>query len=196
MRYDKNQLTSNDIEYLSIVDENDNIIGKAPRTKIHEEGLLHREIHVWFVTQQEEIIFQHRAIDKDTYPDLLDATVGGHVEIGDSYYETALKEMEEETGVHARNDELHLIGKFKIRSEDSVTKMINNTFRVQYAFMYKGTVSDLRIEEGKAIGFEAWSINKLSNLSDDDKKKFISFIFSTEMLIILRKIKKLIHQVN
>lgn len=63
---------------------------KKPRENIHNQGLLHREIHVWFYTPKGEIIFQHRAKDKDTYPDLLDATVGGHVEINSDYENTAL----------------------------------------------------------------------------------------------------------
>ncbi|HZJ41249.1 MAG TPA: hypothetical protein VFD16_03225, partial [Candidatus Saccharimonadales bacterium] len=70
---------------LNIVDANDNIIGERERAEIHRLGLLHREIHVYFLTPDKKFIFQHRAKDKDSYPDLLDATVGGHVEIGDTY---------------------------------------------------------------------------------------------------------------
>ena len=70
---------------LNIVDENGEIIGENTRENIHNQGLLHREIHVWFYTPKGEIIFQHREKDKDTYPDLLDATVGGHVEIGSDF---------------------------------------------------------------------------------------------------------------
>ena len=86
-------------EYLEIVNENDEIIGKEIRKKVHQDGLLHREIHIWFITPNREIIFQHRAKDKDTYPDKLDATVGGHVDPGMLYDETAFKECEEETGI-------------------------------------------------------------------------------------------------
>ena len=69
-----------DSRKLNIVDENDQIIGEDTRENIHRKGLLHREIHVWFYTPKSEIVFQHRAKNKDTFPDLLDATVGGHVE--------------------------------------------------------------------------------------------------------------------
>jgi len=62
---------------LNIVDEEGNIVGEETRENIHKNGLLHREIHVWLYTPNREIIFQHRAKDKDTYPDLLDASVGG-----------------------------------------------------------------------------------------------------------------------
>ncbi len=141
---------------LSVVDKDDNIISQATRKEIHEKGLLHCEIHVWFVTPDGKIIFQHRVKDKDTFPDLLDATVGGHVEIDDSYKNTALKEMKEEAGIRGNPKDLHFIIKFAKRSEDPVTKTINNTIRAQYAYVYRGTISDLKIEEGKGLGFEAW----------------------------------------
>lgn len=35
---------------LNIVDESANIIGEETRENIHNQGLLHREIHVWFYT--------------------------------------------------------------------------------------------------------------------------------------------------
>ena len=73
---------NNQLELLEIINEHDEVIGLETRGKIHQDGLLHREIHVWFITPNGEIIFQHRAKDKDTYPDKLDATVGGHVEPG------------------------------------------------------------------------------------------------------------------
>ena len=41
--------------------------------------------------------------------DLLDATVGGHVEIGSDYENTALQELEEETGIKAEKNNLAFI---------------------------------------------------------------------------------------
>ncbi len=181
-----------DSRILEIVDENDRVIGQATRGEIHEKGLLHREIHIWFVTPKGEIVFQHRAKDKDTFPDLLDATVGGHVEPGDSYEKTAIKEMEEETGVIPNPADLHLILTLHKRSEDPATKTINNTIRAQYAYVYHGDVRDLKIEEGKALGFEARPIGSLGHLSDEDKKKFIYLILRPDMLDLFEKMKALI----
>ena len=65
------------VEMLEVVNEQDIVIGLESRSMIHQKGLLHREIHIWFITPEGEIIFQHRAKTKDTYPDKLDATVGG-----------------------------------------------------------------------------------------------------------------------
>lgn len=87
---------------LNVVDKNGAIIGEESRDVIHRNGLLHREVHVWLYTPDKELIFQHRAKDKETFPDLLDATAGGYVEIGDDWVTAALKELQEETGVQGR----------------------------------------------------------------------------------------------
>ncbi|KKP91971.1 MAG: Isopentenyldiphosphate isomerase [Parcubacteria group bacterium GW2011_GWA2_36_10] len=181
---------SNQLEILEVVDENDNVIGLETREKIHKEGLLHREIHVWFITSKGEIIFQHRAKNKDTYPDKLDATIGGHVEPNMSYEETAVKESKEETGIDINIDKLLFLAKMRKKSFDEVTKLTNNSIRSQYAYLYEGAISDLKIEEGKAIGFEAWKIDDLPDLSETDKKKFIELILKEEMLELFNKAKK------
>lgn len=176
-------------EFLEVVDENDNVVGLETREKIHREGLLHREIHVWFFTSNGEIIFQHRAKDKDTYPDLLDATVGGHVEPNMSYEETAIKECKEETGLDVDQKKLIFLVKMRRKSFDSATGRINNTIRNQYAYLYNSPIADLKIEQGKSEGFETWKIDDLSKLSEKEKKRFISFYISDEFLSLFNKIK-------
>ena len=43
-------------EMLEVVDENDIVIGIEPRARIHAEGLLHREIHLWLFTPVGDVI--------------------------------------------------------------------------------------------------------------------------------------------
>lgn len=183
---------SNLQEMLEVVDEDDNVIGLEPRLKVHQEGLLHREIHIWFVTPKGEIIFQHRSKNKDTYPDKLDATVGGHVDPKMSYQDTALKECKEETGIDINIDKLVFLAKIRTKSFDEVTKLTNSTIRSQYAYLYEGAISELQIEEGNSEGFEAWKIDDLPNLSENDRSKFIPAILGEEMIAIFGKAKKLL----
>jgi len=78
---------------IPIVDEKDNIIGEEERSVIHQKGILHREVHVWFITPDRKIIFQKRKLGQETYPGLLDATAGGHVDRReDSYKNSAERE--------------------------------------------------------------------------------------------------------
>ena len=182
----------NPLEMLEVIDDNDNVIGLETRVKVHKEGLLHREIHIWFITPKGEIVFQHRAKDKDTYPDKLDATVGGHVDPKMSYEETAVKECKEETGIDIDLNKLLFLTKMRKKSFDEVTGLTNNTIRSQYAYLYEGSISDLMVEEGKAEGFEAWKIEDLPNLSEEDKSKFIGLILGSDMLALFNKAKELL----
>jgi len=177
---------------LNIIDDDGKIIGEETRENIHKQGLLHREVHVWFYTQKREIIFQHREKDKDTFPDLLDATVGGHVEIGADYESAALQELEEETGIRAIKGGLIFIQMLRIKSCDRATGMTNNVIRAIYTYRYDGKVEDLKVEKGKAIGFEAWPFDKIINITEEDRKRFIPDIFEEEVLSIFKKIQKLL----
>lgn len=179
-------------EQLEIVNENDEVIGLESRRVIHQKGLLHREIHIWFMTPNREIVFQHRAKDKDTYPDKLDATVGGHVDPGMSYDETALKEGKEETGIDLDPLKLKVVKKMRKQSFDEATKLTNNTIRMQYVYLFEGKSEDLKVEDGKAIGFEVWKIDSLPTLSKDEQNKFIPMILSQEFLDLFDEGQKLL----
>jgi isopentenyl-diphosphate delta-isomerase type 1 len=179
------------MEELNIIDENDNVIGKDVRENIHKNGLLHREIHVWIYNKNSEILFQRRAKDKDTYPDLLDASVGGHVEIDDDYLTTAVKELEEETGIKAEANDLIYITKMRRSSVDEKTGMKNNTIKMVYAYEFKGDAKDLKLEEGMATSLEFWKIDRIFHLTDEERKEFISSIIDDEYKNIFNRIKDL-----
>lgn len=73
------------------------------RAAVHRDGDWHRAIHVWVAGQGDDgpfLLMQRRSPAKDTWPGVLDATVGGHYRAGESLVDT-LRETEEEIGVVA-----------------------------------------------------------------------------------------------
>ncbi len=159
-------------ELLDVVDENDQVVGRDTRENIHKLGLLHREIWVWIANDRGEIAFQRRSPDKDTFPNMLDASVGGHVDLGMDYAATACKELEEETGIKASKDELLFVGMMRKSGHDKVTGKTNNVIRAVYFYKLKERES-LVAEKGKATGFEYWAIDKLKNLSQEERAQFV-----------------------
>lgn len=98
------------VEYLDVLDENGNLTGTSlPRNTIHKEGLWHRVVHVWIINNKQEVLIQKRTETKDSWPGLWDISSAGHISAGDDSLTTALKELEEELGIHLQKEQLELI---------------------------------------------------------------------------------------
>lgn len=179
------------LEILEVVDDKDNIIGTETKGKIHEDELLHRVIHIWFITPKGEVIFQHRSKSKDLLPDKLDSTVGGHVEVGATYEETAIKECKEETSIDIDLNKLILLNKTVSAAYNEKWGKFHRNMNAQYVYLYEGQLSDLKVEKDDGEGFELWKIDDLPNLSEKDKNKFIPEILTEEMFSFFNKAKEL-----
>jgi isopentenyldiphosphate isomerase len=99
-RFPEVQARMKDSEIFDIVDEQDRIIGQAPRSRCHgNPSLIHRVAHVLVFNPAGELLLQKRSMRKDIQPGRWDTSVGGHLDPGESYLEAARREMKEELGV-------------------------------------------------------------------------------------------------
>lgn len=86
-------------EILDWVDMQDNVIGQASRKEIHEKSLLHRSSHIFVFNTKGELFLQKRTLTKDENPGLWDSSAAGHINSGESYVDSAHRELKEELGV-------------------------------------------------------------------------------------------------
>ncbi|WP_405809338.1 NUDIX domain-containing protein [Streptomyces sp. NBC_00210] len=86
-------------EILDIVDENDEVIGRAPRGEAYARGMRHRCVFIQARDAQGRIFVHRRTATKLVFPSQYDMFVGGVVGAGESYDAAALREAEEELGV-------------------------------------------------------------------------------------------------
>ena len=86
-------------EIIQLVDENDNIINKKPRSKLANNDCW-RIISLWITNDKGEVLLQQRSFDKKVAPGIWTAAVEGTVDYGDSYIITAKREAEEEVGLN------------------------------------------------------------------------------------------------
>ena len=75
------------------IDAQDNALGEVSLIKAHQEGLLHRVSVVYLTNDDSQILIQKRTDGK------LDHSAAGHVDVGESYFEAAKRELKEELGV-------------------------------------------------------------------------------------------------
>lgn len=108
-------------EMLDYYDENLNLTGTAERERVHREGLLHRVVHCWIISKNEDktwIYFQQRSFNKKDFPGLYDFAVTGHIGAGEESIAAALREMREEIGIAAEPGQLIYLG--QMREEDVI----------------------------------------------------------------------------
>lgn len=161
-------------EMLDIVDDDDNVVGVASRTHIHDYHLPHREVAILFITPDGDIIFQRRSMMKATNPGLLAFAVAGHVTAGDTYEGAVLKEAFEETGLQLDLEHLVLLQK------DRSTNPANPCHRKTFAYIFTGQLDDLVPEPGEGDGFVAIKGADIFNLPDHLKPEFATNLLNPD----------------
>ncbi len=89
-------------EYLDLVDELDNVLGKMSRADVYDKGLSNfRVINVFLKNSKGELWIPKRTATKRLFPLHLDVSVGGHVSAGESYQIAFVRELAEELNIDA-----------------------------------------------------------------------------------------------
>lgn len=86
-------------EMFDVVDDQDTVLRAEPRATVHVNNLLHRAVHMILVNSKGDILLQKRSIWKDRNPGLWDSSAAGHVDSGENYLQSAIRELREELGI-------------------------------------------------------------------------------------------------
>jgi 16S rRNA (adenine1518-N6/adenine1519-N6)-dimethyltransferase len=103
-------------EIFDVVDENDRVIGQAPRSAVHAQKLRHRAVHIFVFNSRGELLLQKRSARKDEYPLCYTSSASGHLSAGETYEMAAPRELEEELGLTGN---LERLAKFPAGPETS-----------------------------------------------------------------------------
>jgi isopentenyldiphosphate isomerase len=144
-------------EIVDLVDEGDNVVGRAPRHEVRTRNLLHREVAA-IVRNPERAIYTHRRTDtKDVFPGMYDMFVAGVVTSDESYDDAIRRELEEELGV--RGADPTFLFKTRYRDPDI------NSWTCCYEVVWNGPIrhQEDEIAWGRFIP-EAELITKLDEL--------------------------------
>jgi len=134
-------------EYFDILDENGNKTGKIKlRSEVHRDGDWHKAIHIWILNKNGDILLQRRCPTKDSNPNMLDVSSGGHILAGDTSLEGALREVKEELNLEVKAEELQFIKTIK-RSVQYTETFINNEFDDMYILITDKKISDMKFQE-------------------------------------------------
>jgi len=140
-------------EWLPLVDEQGNVLGKAPRSACHsDKSLLHPVVHVHFFDEQGRIFLQKRPENKETQPGKWDTAVGGHISAGETLEQGLQKEVREEIGITQADYQFikHYVWESDIERE------------LVYLFFAK-TNQNIKINREELADGKFWTLDKVKN---------------------------------
>jgi len=149
-------------ELVDILDAEGNFTGQnAMKSKAHKHGLFHPTVHVWFYTQNRQILIQQRGKEKDTHPLLWDVSVAGHIGAGEDFESSAIREVSEEIGLEITKDELQKIGVFKSVQKHN-NDLIDCEFNHTYLCELKTPLSNLKKQDSEVNALKLISLIQFS----------------------------------
>ncbi len=129
-------------ETVQIVNEENTEIAAVSRRIMREQQLIHRACYILVFNQAGDLFVQKRTMTKDVYPGYYDVAAGGVVLAGESYEESAQRELAEELGIEG----IKLVPCFDNYFEDATNKVWGRVFRCKHEGPF--TLQKEEIESG------------------------------------------------
>lgn len=175
------------MEYLEVVDEENNLTGKIEeRDVIHEKGLWHREVSIWIMNQNEEVLLQKRSPNKKQGANKW-SVCAGHVDIGEEPIATAVREINEELGIVVEKSELKEM--FVEKIVNKLPNSYNNVFSYKYFLKTNVSIEDYKIDKNEVSEIKYISLEELEQLMKDKPVDY-PFVAKSDMIQILKKLKE------
>lgn len=124
------------------------------KAEVFAKGILHAASHVWIWRKNNgtpEILLQKRAADKRTWPNRYDISAAGHIDLGETPLDAALREAKEEIDLEIAAQELKLFGVHRahLKAENGATE---NEFQWLYSLeLASDTVFNLQASEVESL---------------------------------------------
>ncbi|MEX1383497.1 NUDIX domain-containing protein [Lutibacter sp.] len=160
-------------EYIDILNEVGEPNGTTClKSEAHKKGFFHASAHIWIFNNKKEVLIQKRASNKDTFPNLWDVSVAGHISADEKPIISAIREVQEEIGLSIKQHNLYYIGTSKKRIEHNKDLI---DYELHYIYMCKINfyVNSLKIQEEEVAEVNLISIQNLINLVHSNESNFV-----------------------
>ena len=159
-------------EFIDIITKQGEPTGKSVlKSKIHNKGYYHNTAHIWFYTNNEEILLSQRSVKKIICPLLWDVSVAGHVDSGETIKQAALREIKEEIGLIISENNLNKIGVFECfqtYENGIIDNEFHNTFIAELSVpLSKLVLQKEEVEAIKLVSFDAFEA-LIKNIDNND----------------------------
>ena len=135
-------------EMIDILDETTgNLTGKVvSKNEAHKTGLWHGSIHILIVNKDKtKTLLQKRCAQKKLYPNIWDIAVGGHISAGETPFNSATRELQEELGLDI--NDYDIVEADRIKEQLTNNGIISNEFVSIYIIYGDVDISKIKLQE-------------------------------------------------
>ena len=157
------------MEYLDIVNQDGLPTGEIiSRAEAHKTGILHRTAHIWIVKPSSygyDVLLQKRSDNSESFPGMFDTSSAGHIPAGCEPIQSALRELYEELGITASENQLKYIGKMHISHEDLFHGQEFRDNEITWLYVYNEplNIDNLLLQETEVSEVRWFDIKKVWN---------------------------------
>ena len=141
------------------------------KSEAHKKGLWHASTQIWIYTSEGKILIQKRAANKDTYPNLWDISVAGHLSAGDTPITATLREIEEEIGLTITTESLQFLKTIKNSKQPSKT-ILDNEFNHLFLCCVNINTQQLKLQPEEVAAVKLLSISEFKNQLQNNYSEF------------------------
>lgn len=176
-------------ELIDMLNDDLTVIKTCLKSDAHKNGWFHASVHIWFYTDDGQLLLQKRSPDKIAFPDLWDISVAGHISAGEDAITSALRETEEEIGLTISESDLLMIGDFKEKHQHRSDFIDNEIYHI-YIGKLLVDLNQLKIQEEELTALKLISIEDFKKaLSKPDSGKFYVPHYPAYYDFVLKKIQ-------
>ncbi|MCI6859378.1 MAG: NUDIX domain-containing protein [Eubacterium sp.] len=177
------------MEYLDLRDEDGNSTGIVRERKlVHRDGDLHGTSHVWIVRPNKksgwDVLLQKRSQKKDAFPGCYDISSAGHLPAGQDFLPSALRELKEELGIEAEENQLHFLGIHKGYSEEIFYGEPFRNYEISHVYLYTEPVDigKLKLQEDEVDSVCWMDLQECYKKTEAGEKNFCLLLDELDMI--------------
>ena len=160
-------------ELVDILNTNGSLTGEIKlKSEAHKKGLWHASTQIWIYTPDNKVLIQKRTANKDTYPNLWDISVAGHLSAGDSPISASIREIQEEIGLNISAEALQFLKTIK-NSKHPNKAIIDNEFNHLFLCYTAININELKLQPDEVAAVELLSINEFKKQLEVNYSKFV-----------------------
>ena len=164
-------------EFFDVLDAQGNPIGvRKHRDDVHRDGDWHRNVHLWIVTEYNDILLQRCTDEFYMLPYYVDVSMSGHVKSGHTSEETVVLEAQEELSIEVPLRDLHFLMMDRVQFEGKTARIeryFNKELHDVYVWRCPLNPFDFKFDTREIKGLELVTFNEFDKMVQNRDERLV-----------------------